>query len=111
MRSHKDIKGLSEIVDAELVSDYLEDEQLLNRCIKRKGNTIPQAASAADQIAAAIFSPVCLEAHTRNWSYDVLEREVRANLVYRAFTRIGDEKVPDAKTLARLGQLNWAEGH
>ena len=37
--------------------------------------------------------------------YDVLEREVRANLVYRAFTRIGDEKVPDAKTLARLGQV------
>ena len=35
----------------------------------------------------------------------MLEREVRANLVYRAFTRIGDEKVPDAKTLARLGQL------
>jgi IS5 family transposase len=22
--------------------------------------------------------------HIRNWSYDVLEREVRANLVYRA---------------------------
>ena len=35
----------------------------------------------------------------------MLEREVRANLVYRAFTRIGDEKVPDAKTLARLGQV------
>jgi IS5 family transposase len=34
-----------------------------------------------------------------------LEREVRANLVYRAFTRIGDEKIPDAKTLARLGQV------
>jgi len=34
---------------------------------------------------------------------------VRANLVYRAFTRIGDEKVPDAKTLARLGQLIGAE--
>jgi transposase, IS5 family len=43
--------------------------------------------------------------HIRNWSYDILEREVRANLVYRAFTRIGDETVPDAKTLARLGQL------
>ena len=43
--------------------------------------------------------------HVRNWSYDTLEREVRANLVYRAFTRIGDEKVPDAKTLARLGQV------
>jgi len=34
----------------------------------------------------------------------MLEREVRANLVYSAFTRIGDEKVPDAKTRARLGQ-------
>jgi IS5 family transposase len=43
--------------------------------------------------------------HMRNWSYDVLEREVRAHLVNRAFTRIGDEQVPDAKTLARLGQL------
>jgi IS5 family transposase len=32
--------------------------------------------------------------HIRNWSYEVLEREVRANLVYRAFTRIGGGKVP-----------------
>jgi transposase, IS5 family len=41
--------------------------------------------------------------HIRNWSYAVLEREVRANLVYRQFTRIGAAKVPDAKTLGRLG--------
>jgi IS5 family transposase len=27
--------------------------------------------------------------HVRNWSYAVLEREVRSNLVYRQFTRIG----------------------
>lgn len=40
--------------------------------------------------------------HMRNWSFDVLEREVRANLVYRVFTRVGAEKVPDAKTLARI---------
>jgi len=39
--------------------------------------------------------------HIRNWSYEVLEREVRANLVYRDFTRIGSGKVPDAKTMAR----------
>jgi IS5 family transposase len=25
--------------------------------------------------------------HVRNWSYAVLEREVRANLVYREFTQ------------------------
>jgi IS5 family transposase len=40
--------------------------------------------------------------HIRNWSYGVLEREVRANLVYRQFTRVGAQKVPDAKTLAKL---------
>jgi IS5 family transposase len=41
--------------------------------------------------------------HLRNWSYVVLEREVRANLVYRDFTRVGSEKVPDAKTMGRWG--------
>lgn len=40
--------------------------------------------------------------HIRNWSYHVLEREVRANLVYRQFTRVGAQKVPDAKTLGKL---------
>jgi transposase, IS5 family len=41
--------------------------------------------------------------HLRNWSYQVLEREVRTNLVYRDFTRVGSEKVPDAKTMGRWG--------
>jgi transposase, IS5 family len=39
----------------------------------------------------------------RNWSYEVLEREVRANLVYRDFTRVGGGKMPDAKTIGRWG--------
>ena len=39
--------------------------------------------------------------HIRNWSYEVLEREVRANLVYRA--RVGGGKMPDAKTMGRWG--------
>ena len=41
--------------------------------------------------------------HLRNWSYATLEREVRTNLVYRAFTRIGGGPVPDAKTMGRWG--------
>ena len=41
--------------------------------------------------------------HVGNWSYQVLEREVRANLVYRDFTRVGGGKVPDAKTMGRWG--------
>ena len=42
--------------------------------------------------------------HVRGWSYETLEREVRANMVYRMFTRVGAENVPDAKTMGRLGQ-------
>jgi IS5 family transposase len=38
--------------------------------------------------------------HVRNWSYDVLKREVRANLVCRDFTRVGGG---DAKTMGRWG--------
>jgi transposase, IS5 family len=41
--------------------------------------------------------------HVRNWGYEVLEREVRANLVYRDFTRVGAAKMPDAKTMGRWG--------
>lgn len=41
--------------------------------------------------------------HMRNWSYQILEREVRANLVYRDFTRVGAAKAPDAKTMGRWG--------
>jgi len=41
--------------------------------------------------------------HVRNWSYAVLEREVRANLVYRDFTRVGAAKMPDGKTMGRWG--------
>jgi len=43
--------------------------------------------------------------HIRNWSYAVLAREVRANLVYRQFTRIGLQNVPHAKTIGKLGVL------
>jgi transposase, IS5 family len=48
--------------------------------------------------------------HVRNWSYAVLEREVRANLVYRDFTRVGGGKMADAKTMAAGGSrsdLRW----
>lgn len=42
--------------------------------------------------------------HIRNWSFQNVEWEVRANLVYRQFTRVGAGKVPDAKALGRHAQ-------
>ena len=42
--------------------------------------------------------------HLFDWSYDDLEHEVRANLVYRAFTRIDAGEVPDAKTILKIAR-------
>ena len=39
--------------------------------------------------------------HIRNWSYEVLEREVRANLVYRDFTHVGGAGCQDNGPLGR----------
>jgi IS5 family transposase len=40
--------------------------------------------------------------HLYRWSYDELEHEVRTNLVYRAFARIGCDAGPDAKTILKI---------
>src|SRR5499425_1409357 len=100
----KDSEGLWEpwmrVVDA-----VLEDEQLLDTVFEAQGKRHEQSRRRGRmQTPAEVVLRLLLLKHIRNWSYDTLEREVRANLVYRAFTRIGDETVPDAKTLARLGQ-------
>jgi transposase, IS5 family len=42
--------------------------------------------------------------HLFDWSYDDLEREVRANLEYRMFTRIDAGEVPDAKTILKVAR-------
>ena len=43
--------------------------------------------------------------HLFDWSYDELEREVRANLVYRAFTRIDAGEVPDGNTILKIARV------
>ena len=65
-------------------------------------SAIPKAAGAADRASEVVLRLLILK-HIRNWSYAILEREVRANLVYRDFTRVGAAKMPDAKTMGRWG--------
>ena len=52
---------------------------------------------------AEVVLRLLLLKHIRNWSDAILEREVGANLVDRQFTRVGAQKMPDAKTLGKLG--------
>lgn len=48
--------------------------------------------------------------HLKGWSYAELEWEVRGSLAYRFFCRVGMGKVPDEKTLVRLGHSSRASG-
>ncbi len=88
------------------VDQLLEDAALVESVYDAQGKRHGKSRThGRTQTPAEVALRLLILKHVRNWSYDTLEREVRANLVYRAFTRIGDEKVPDAKTLARLGQV------
>ncbi|HEX2715126.1 MAG TPA: ISNCY family transposase [Candidatus Acidoferrales bacterium] len=100
----KDIEDLWEPWMRE-VDQLLEDAMLVEEVYEAQGERHAKSRTRGrTQTPAEVVLRLLILKHVRNWSYDTLEREVRANLVYRAFTRIGDEKVPDAKTLARLGQ-------
>src|SRR5215469_4701765 len=75
----------------------LIQQELAKRCKKSKTRGRPATP------AEVVFRMLLLK-HIRDWSFEVLSREVRANLVYREFTRIGGGKVPDDKTMGRLAR-------
>ena len=72
--------------------EALAKRRLLSRTRGRRG------------FAAEVVVRLLIPKHIRNWSYAILEREVRANLIYRKFTRIGFAKMADAKTMGRWGK-------
>jgi IS5 family transposase len=89
-----------------VVDELLEDEELVDGVYEAQGRRHGQSRSSGrPQTPAEVALRMLILKHVRNWSYETLEREVRANVVYRSFCRIGTEKVPDAKTLVRLGQV------
>lgn len=87
-----------------VVDELLEDDELLDTVFEAQGQRHPQSRTRGrKQTPAEVALRMLILKHVRNWSYEVLEREVRANVVYRSFCRIGMEKVPDEKTLVRVG--------
>ena len=88
-----------------VVDELLEDDELLDTVFEAQGRRHPRSRTRGrKQTPAEVALRMLILKHVRNWSYEMLEREVRANVVYRSFCRIGMEKVPDEKTLVRLGQ-------
>ena len=82
----------------------LADEQIVAAVYEALMKRHPKSRSRGRPGAPAeVVLRLLILKHIRNWSYGVLEREVRANLVYRDFTRVGAAKTPDAKTMGRWG--------
>lgn len=82
----------------------LADEAIVSAVYEALAKRHPKSRSRGRHGAPAdVVLRLLILKHIRNWSYQVLEREVRANLVYRDFTRVGGAKVPDAKTMGRWG--------
>lgn len=80
----------------------LEDEQLIAAVYEALLKRSPKSRTRGRiGTPAEIVLRMMLLRHIRNWSFHVVEREVRATLVYREFTRVGSGKVPDAKTLGK----------
>ncbi|HEY6308860.1 MAG TPA: ISNCY family transposase [Candidatus Angelobacter sp.] len=80
----------------------LEDEKLLNLVYDALVRRHPKSRTRGRVGASAeVVLRMLLLKHIRNWSFDVVEREVRPNLLYREFTRVYAGKVPDSKALGR----------
>ena len=82
----------------------LDDEEIVAAVYEALARRHPQSRRRGRPgVPAEVVLRLLVLKHIRNWSYAVLEREVRANLVYRSFTRVGGGKAPDAKTMGRWG--------
>jgi transposase, IS5 family len=82
----------------------LADEALMTTVYEALAKRRPKSRSRGRRAnPAEVVLRLLILKHVRNWSYETLEREVRANLVYRDFTRVGGAKMPDAKTMGRWG--------
>src|SRR5438034_4128075 len=82
----------------------LDDEQIVAAVYEALAKRHPKSRCRGRRGAPAdMVLRLLILKHIRNWSYEVLEREVRANLVYRDFTHVGGAKTPDAKTMGRWG--------
>src|SRR5215217_1855280 len=85
------------------IDTLLEDESVIEVVAQAMEARWPQSRRRGRPgTPAEIVIRMLILKHLFDWSYDDLEQEVRANLVYRAFTRIDAGEVPDAKTILKI---------
>jgi IS5 family transposase len=88
------------------IDELLDDEALIEGVAQALETRWPQSRRCGRQgTPAEVVLRMLVLKHLYGWSYDTLEQEVRANLVYRAFARVGCDVVPDAKTILRIARV------
>jgi IS5 family transposase len=88
------------------IDEVLDDDDLVEQVARALGRRSPRSFGLGRPgVPAEVALRMLVLKHLYDWSYDECEREVRGGLVYRAFCRIGCERVPDAKTLIRIAQV------
>lgn len=88
------------------IDEALNDDALVDGVLEAMRGRFPESARRGRRgTPAEVVLRMLVLKHLKTWSYEQLEWEVKGNLVYRHFCRIDAGKVPDAKTMVRLGQL------
>ena len=87
------------------IDTLLEDEAVIETVAQALEARWPQSRRRGRPgTPAEVVLRMLVLKHLFDWSDDDLEREVRANLVYRMFTRIDAGDVPDAKTILKIAR-------
>jgi IS5 family transposase len=87
------------------IDTLLEDEAVSDTVASALERRWPKSRTRGREgTPAEVVLRMLILKHLHDWSFDVLEHEVRANLVYRAFARIGVDAVPDAKTILKIAK-------
>jgi transposase, IS5 family len=85
--------------------EVLNDDQLLGTIQEELSKRYKKSKTRGRPgTTAEVVLRMLLLKHVRDWSFEVVAREVRANLIYREFTGVGGGKVPDDKTMGRLAR-------
>src|SRR5215831_1731662 len=73
--------------------EILDDEELIDLVYEALRRRRPQSATRGRKgTPAEVALRMLVLKHMRNWSFEIVEREVRANLVYRMLTRVGSRE-------------------
>jgi IS5 family transposase len=84
------------------VDSLLDDPELVSLFRLRLASRRPLSArTGRPGIAPDRLLRCCVLKHLKGWSFRVLERELRSNLIYRRFTRFDADPTPNYSTFSR----------